>query len=133
MAKGKFELSHPQEYNTWHCMKQRLKDPAKAKYYAHVSIAPSWSLSFVAFLSDMGEAPSPVHTLDRVDNSLGYCKANCRWATPKEQANNRTNNVIYGIHYNTAEKKWIVRKTILGVRLIVGRFNSYEEAKKLYT
>ena len=31
-------------------------------------------------------------TLDRIDNSKGYCPSNCRWVTQKEQQNNRRNN-----------------------------------------
>jgi len=44
---------------------------------------------FSNFLEDMGYRPSPSHTLDRVNNNLGYSKENCRWTTRLEQTRNR--------------------------------------------
>lgn len=42
----------------------------------------------------MGDAPSKIHTLDRIRVLEDYKPDNCRWATPKEQARNRTNNSL---------------------------------------
>lgn len=53
-----------------------------------------WLVDPVAFISDVGQPPTPNHTLDRIDNSKGYEPGNVRWATAVEQANNKTNNRI---------------------------------------
>ena len=45
------------------------------------------------FLKDMGH-PQPGLTLERIDNRKCYGKGNCKWATYKEQNNNKRNNVL---------------------------------------
>lgn len=57
-----------------------------------VTIRPEWD-DFATFFRDMGERP-PGASLDRIDNTLGYCASNCRWANHKEQQNNKTNNRV---------------------------------------
>jgi response regulator of citrate/malate metabolism len=95
-----------------------------------IDVCPEWK-SFEAFYADMGERPHG-KTLDRIDNSLGYLKENCRWATPLEQMNNRDINRFieykgerktitefgrkFGINVNTMRRRlrdgWTVEQTI---------------------
>lgn len=62
-----------------------------------ITVCDEWS-TFEAFLEDMKDTYSDDLTLDRIDNSLGYSKENCRWATPGEQSRNRRSNVW--VEYN---------------------------------
>ena len=81
-------------------MKQRTNDNAKLnpkfKTYTEkgISLCEEWKNYDTFFSWAMSNGYSDELTLDRIDNNKGYEPSNCRWTTPKEQANNRTSNHI---------------------------------------
>jgi hypothetical protein len=89
--------SHPY-YRIWDNIKQRCLNPEDKAYFKYggrgIGVCDRWLENFWAFVEDMGDRPSPQHSVDRRNNAGDYTPDNCRWATKAEQAQNSRINVV---------------------------------------
>lgn len=115
-------IAQTPEYQAWGQMISRCYNLNHQQYKNYgargISVCDDWRFDFTSFLSDMGSRPSSAHSLDRINNNLGYYPENCRWATLKEQNNNTRSNrmcVVDGVQLTIAQavdKTRLNRKTV---------------------
>lgn len=80
------------EYNSWRGMLQRCNNKNHKQYPVYggrgIKVCKRWSESYENFLADMGRKPDGF-VMYRINRDGNFEPRNCKWATPKEQANNR--------------------------------------------
>jgi len=103
-------------YSLYYGMMTRCYNKSMAAYPRYggrgIEVCERWH-SFTQFCLDMGDRP-PEASLERINNELGYSPDNCKWATMKEQGNNRTGNKLLTVEGVTkTQAQWATEKEIL--------------------
>lgn len=139
MMKGKkFSYKHGMYktyfHRVWRGIKNRCLNKKNKHYKDYggrgINICDRW-LKFENFRDDMYQSylehnkefgDGRNNTIDRINNNSGYYKDNCRWATQKEQCNNRRNSRLITFNNETLtiaqwEEKFSLSSNILYQRI----------------
>jgi hypothetical protein len=123
-------------YQSWLNMRMRCLQPTHQAYSRYagrgIGICERWA-SFENFLEDMGERPSPKHSIERIDNDGHYEPGNCRWATIVDQARNRRSNVHITYCGETLTLSQWSERTGLAISLISRRLQAGLEPDEILT
>lgn len=115
---GTHLMSNTKEHKAWRHIKERCFNENCKYYYNYggrgITMCDRWRDSFENFFADMGYAPSSKHSVDRIDVNGNYEPGNCRWATDRQQSQNKRGT--YYITYDGRTKSTCEWEDLLGLR-----------------
>ncbi|HXJ43182.1 MAG TPA: hypothetical protein VNH18_28135 [Bryobacteraceae bacterium] len=115
------------EHMAWLRMRQRCINPKTPDYPNYggrgITCDPAFD-DFAVFLKEIGLRPSPIHSLNRINNERGYEPGNVEWSTKIEQMNNTRRNIkfTYGgetLPLSTWARRMGLKRSTLSQRIYV--------------
>lgn len=102
----KHGLSKSRLNNIWYIIKARCLNSSYKEYHLYggrgIEMCDEWKNNFMEFYNwAINNGYSDNLSIDRIDVNKDYTPSNCRWATVKEQANNKRNNINITINGKT--------------------------------
>ncbi|MFA5391930.1 MAG: AP2 domain-containing protein [Candidatus Omnitrophota bacterium] len=129
-------ITHRPEYRCWQNMIKRCTNPSSHNYEYYggrgIEVCDQWR-TFKNFLADMGERPSLLYSVERIDNNGNYEPGNCRWATKTDQNRNiraqkRSTTGVQGVSFSRGKGKFAARIAVNRKVKHLGYFDTIEEA-----
>ena len=113
-------MRHTRIYNIWRTMRQRCSNPNCINYHNYggkgIVVCDEWDKSFEVFYEwAMANGYEDGLTIDRINSNGNYEPSNCRWASYKQQANNKTSNRL--VEFNGEVHTLGEWASITGIRL----------------
>lgn len=133
----KHGMSNTRLYQIWKDMKGRCERETSQRYHTHgergVRLCDEWH-NFVAFKKwAVANGYRDDLTIDRINNNGDYCPENCRWATQKEQANNRRTNRFVEYNGETHTLAEWARLLSINYYTLCGRIKRGWSAERAFT
>lgn len=115
-------------YEVWRTMKKRCNNPKNSQYHLYggrgITVCEEWQKFEPFYEWAMSNGYRDDLTIDRIDSNGNYEPLNCRWATWKEQQNNRRNNHLITYNGETKTlKQW-------SEKIGISWFTLYERLKR---
>lgn len=145
---GKFYIHHGMVrtpiHNAWINIKARTGNPKSQYFYCYggrgIKMYQSWANDFMQFynyvIDTIGDRPTKLHSIDRVNNDGNYEPGNIRWATPQQQARNHRNvrntSGYKGVSWKRANNKWQSAIRHNGKSVYLGLFETPQDAYLAY-
>lgn len=131
----KHSMSYTKFYYCWHRMRQRCQVPTNAAYRHYggrgITVCVRWQ-KFENFYADMFPTYTEGKSIDRINNDKGYSQQNCRWATMKEQINNRRNTRFITHNGETKSVSEWASLHGLAVSVLGQRFKRGDKGERLF-